>query len=153
MNETMDKKLRQDMLKQIMNHVRGNKDTQLNNKFDDLLTEMGPRRCKSMIEFGNELEDDPRRTKSQPVSPRSDRDFDNEHLPTIDNVYAESKPADPLGNMGKTFSDFDSQVLPRDFDKIVSRKGGDFVQFEENQDNYKRSRLKKARGRKNQYYT
>lgn len=133
MNESMDKKLRQDMLKQIMNHVKGNKDLNLNNRLDDLLTDMGPRRTKSMIEFGNELEDDPRRTRSEPVSPRHAGDeFDRDTpLPTIDNVYAESKPADPLGNIGKTYSDFDSQVLPNDFDKVLARKGGDFVTFDQ----------------------
>ena len=133
MNESMDKKLRQDMLKQIMNHVKGNKDLNLNNRLDDLLTDMGPRRTKSMIEFGNELEDDPRRTRSEPVSPRHTGDeFDRDTpLPTIDNVYAESKPADPLGNIGKTYSDFDSQVLPNDFDKVLARKGGDFVTFDQ----------------------
>ena len=132
MNESMDKKLRQDMLKQIMNHVKGNKDLNLNNRLDDLLTDMGPRRTKSMIEFGNELEDDPRRTRSEPVSPRHAGDeFDRDTpLPTIDNVYAESKPADPLGRLGKTYSDFDSQVLPNDFDKFLARKGGDFVTFD-----------------------
>jgi hypothetical protein len=132
MNESMDKKLRQDMLKQIMNHVKGNKDLNLNNRLDDLLTDMGPRRTKSMIEFGNELEDDPRRTRSEPISPRHAGDeFDRDTpLPTIDNVYAESKPADPLGNLGKTYSDFDSQVLPNDFDKVLARKGGDFVTFD-----------------------
>jgi hypothetical protein len=97
------------MLKQIMNHVRGNKDLNLNNRLDDLLDDMGPRRTKSMIEFGNELEEDPRRTKSEPASPRLNDEFDrNTHLPTLDNVYAESKPADPLGKLGKTYSDFDS---------------------------------------------
>jgi uncharacterized protein YneF (UPF0154 family) len=133
MNESMDKKLRQDMLKQIMNHVKGNKDLNLNNRLDDLLTDMGPRRTKSMIEFGNELEDDPRRTRSEPVSPRHAGDeFDRDTpLPTIDNVYAESKPADPLGKLGKTYSDFDSQVLPNDFDKVLARKGGDFVTFDQ----------------------
>ena len=131
MNESMDKKLRQDMLKQIMNHVRGNKDLNLNNRLDDLLDDMGPRRTKSMIEFGNELDDDPRRTKSEPASPRLNDEFDrNTPLPTLDNVYAESKPADPLGKLGKTYSDFDSQVLPHDFDKFLARKGGDFVSFE-----------------------
>lgn len=132
MNESMDKKLRQDMLKQIMNHVKGNKDLNLNNRLDDLLTDMGPRRTKSMIEFGNELEDDPRGTRSEPVSPRHAADeFDRDTpLPTIDNVYAESKPADPLGKFGKTYSDFDSQVLPNDFDKVLARKGGDFVTFD-----------------------
>ena len=133
MNESMDKKLRQDMLKQIMNHVKGNKDLNLNNRLDDLLTDMGPRRTKSMIEFGNELEEDPRRTRSEPVSPRHAGDeFDRDTpLPTIDNVYAESKPADPLGKLGKTYSDFDSQVLPNDFDKVLARKGGDFVTFDQ----------------------
>ena len=132
MNESMDKKLRQDILKQIMNHVKGNKDLNLNNRLDDLLTDMGPRRTKSMIEFGNELEDDPRRTRSEPNSPRkNDNDFDRDTpLPTIDNVYAESKPRDPVGNIGKTYSDFDSQVIPNDFDKILARKGGDFVTFD-----------------------
>ena len=95
-----------------MNHVRGNKDLSLNNRFDELLTEMGPRRCNSMIELGNDLEDDPRLTKSCPASPRANRDdnfFDKDaHLPTVDNVYAESRPADPLGKLGKTYSDFDS---------------------------------------------
>jgi uncharacterized protein YneF (UPF0154 family) len=133
MNESMDKKLRQDMLKQIMNHVKGNKDLNLNNRLDDLLTDMGPRRTKSMIEFGNELEDDPRGTRSEPASPRHAGDeFDRDTpLPTIDNVYAESKPADPLGKLGKTYSDFDSQVLPNDFDKVLARKGGDFVTFDQ----------------------
>lgn len=75
-------------------------------------------------------------------------------MPTIDNVYAESKPADPLGKFGKSYSDFDSQVGPSDLDKILARKGGDFVTFESATDNvYKRTRKNKARGRKNQYYT
>lgn len=110
MNESMDKKLRQDMLKQIMNHVKAHKDLNLNNRFDELLTENGPRRTKSMVEFGNDLEDDPRATKSEPHSPRGDHDeFDrNTPLPTIDNVYAESKPADPLGKLGKTYSEYET---------------------------------------------
>ena len=124
------------MLKQIMNHVKAHKDLNLNNRFDELLTENGPRRTKSMIEFGNDLEDDPRATKSEPHSPRGDHDeFDrNTPLPTIDNVYAESKPADPLGKLGKTYSEYESQVNPDDFDKVLSRKGGDFVQFDSQND-------------------
>ena len=115
-----------------MNHVRSNKDLNLNNRLDDLLSGMGPRRTKSMIEFGNDLEDDPRRTRSEPASPRNkDNEFDRDTpLPTIDNVYAESKPADPLGRLGKTYSDFDSQVIPNDFAKAMARKGGDFVTFD-----------------------
>jgi hypothetical protein len=142
-----------------MNHVRGNKDLNLNNRLDDLLNEHGPRRCKSMTEFGNLLEDDPRLTRSCPHSPRDQNDdffFDKDApLPTLDNVYAESMPADPIGKLGKTYSDFDSQVFPKDFDKILSRKGGDFANFEDQtmDSNSKRTRKSKARGRKNQYYT
>jgi hypothetical protein len=80
-----------------------------------------------MIEFGNDLEEDPRKTKTAPSSPRKDDTLFEGALPTIDNVYAESKPADPLGKLGKTYSDFDSQVIPSQFDKILSRKGGDYV--------------------------
>lgn len=36
---------------------------------------MGPRRCRSMVDLGNELEDDPRKTKSWPNSPKGDDDF------------------------------------------------------------------------------
>ena len=157
MNESMDKKLRQDMLKQIMNHVKAHKDLNLNNRFDELLTENGPRRTKSMIEFGNDLEDDPRMTKSEPHSPRGERDeFDrNTPLPTLDNVYAESKPADPLGKLGKTYSEYETQVNPDDFDKVLSRKGGDFVQFDNDNSSTtsKKKGKNKKRGRKNQYYT
>jgi hypothetical protein len=126
------------MLKQIMNHVRGNKDLRLNNRFDELLNDLGPRRCQSMIDLGGDLEDDPRLTKSAPCSPRGERDveFDRDAmLPTLDNVYAESRPADPLGKLGKTYSDFDTQVATKDFDKILSRKGGDYVQFDSNGNN------------------
>ena len=145
------------MLKQIMNHVRGNKDINLNNRFDELLSDLGPRRCKSMIDFGNDLEDDPRLTRSEPNSPRHDNDdflFDREGLPTIDNVYAESKPPDPIANLGKIFTDFDSQVQHKDFDKFLSRKGGDFGQFEKDDNQqWQRAKKNKPRGRKNQYYT
>ena len=144
------------MLKQIMNHVKAHKDLNLNNRFDELLTDMGPRRTKSMIEFGNELEDDPRHTRSEPSSPKHDGDeFDrNTPLPTIDNVYAESKPADPLGKLGKTYSEFDQQVMPDDFDRFLSRKGGDFVQFDQGTElDSNRKAKNRKRGRKNQYYT
>jgi hypothetical protein len=45
-------------------------------------------------------------------------------------------------------------VNPDDFDKVLSRKGGDFVQFDTNNDPVGKKKGKnKKRGRKNQYYT
>jgi len=55
-----------------MKNVKGNRDHFLNNKLDELITKFGPRRCQSMTGLGNELEDDPRRTKSEPSSPGKD---------------------------------------------------------------------------------
>lgn len=46
-------------------------------------------------------------------------------------MYAESRPADPLGKLGKSFADFDTQVAARDFDKVILRKGGDLLRFED----------------------
>ena len=97
------------MLKKIMNQIKGNKDLFLNNKLDELISQFGPRRCKSMTGFENDMEDDPRRTKSEPMSPRGEEDFTfDKNALMNDNVYAESKPANPLGKIGKNFQDADS---------------------------------------------
>lgn len=61
-DDNFDKKLREEMLKKIMNQIKGNKDLFLNNKLDELLSQFGPRRCKSMIGLDNDKEEDPRRT-------------------------------------------------------------------------------------------
>lgn len=70
-----------------------------------------------------------------------------------DNVYADSKPANPLGKIGKTYQDADSQVLRADFDKILARKGGEFVNFDATESSRRRDKKNRKRGRKNQYYT
>ncbi len=38
-------------------------------------------------------------------------------------------------------------------DKILARKGGDFVNFEGSETNRRKDKKNKRRGRKNQYYT
>lgn len=38
-------------------------------------------------------------------------------------------------------------------DKILARKGGDFVHFEGSETNRRKDKKNKRRGRKNQYYT
>ncbi len=67
-----DKKMREDMLKNIMGKVRNNQDMFLNNDLDDILKRFGERKCESMREFDNDKEEDPRKTKSVPASPKSD---------------------------------------------------------------------------------
>lgn len=96
-------------------------------KADDLVHAFGRRRCRSMNANDNEQEEDPREVKSEPPYPKKDWDSDDEAPMMTDNVYAESQPPNPLGNTGKTYVDADSQVIPEDFGRIISRKGGDFL--------------------------
>lgn len=110
--ESADKQRRRDMLKKIMQQVKGNQDLLNNenvNKLDELISKMRPRRCNSMINFkGEDQETDPREIKSEP--PNSKPEWEQEEpaeAEKIDNVYADSKPSDPLGKMGKTFTDFE----------------------------------------------
>ena len=67
------------MLKSIMAQVKGNKDLFLNNKLDELLEQFGNRKCKSMIAFENEKEEDPRYIKTHPMSPRGNNEYDEPH--------------------------------------------------------------------------
>ena len=69
--EKNDKQLRRDMLKKIMQQVKGNQElfneNNLNvHKADDLIHTFGRRRCRSMNGFDNNLDDDPREIKSEP---------------------------------------------------------------------------------------
>ena len=80
----------------------------------------------------NEHEEDPRKFKSEPASPGGQAAaFDKNIFRNPDNVYADSKPPNPLGKIGKTYSDFNAQI-DSDYDEIMARKGGDIVNFEGN---------------------
>lgn len=84
---------------------------------DELLSDFGGRKCKSMIAFDNEKEEDERKVKSFPLTPKSRKEYDGSFSfgpndrynkvveEPLDNVYAESKPADPIANAGKSYSD------------------------------------------------
>ena len=48
----------------------------MNNKLDELLNDFGGRKCKSMIAFDNEKEEDDRKIKSFPLSPKSKKEYD-----------------------------------------------------------------------------
>jgi len=63
-----------------------------------------------MEAIGNLREDDPRMVKSEPPSPKHEWDEPDSNLLKInmDNVYADSKPSDPLAKIGKTFNDAES---------------------------------------------
>ena len=156
MDSGFDKKMREDMLKNIMGKVKNNQDLFLNNNLDDLFSRFGARRCNSMGQFENDREEDPRRTKSLPASPKDDFKFDKDaylkdRYP--DNVGAEAQPPNPLSKVGKQFTDYGQQVEGSDIDKILARKGGDFVNFDGSETARKRDKKNRKRGRKNQYYT
>jgi hypothetical protein len=68
----------------------------LDNKLEELLSIFGRRQCKSCIEFstGQELEEDPRKVRSWPLSPRAEElyqgigaEFDIVDFQLEDNVY------------------------------------------------------------------
>ena len=69
-----------------------------------------------MIALESEKEEDPRKIKTHPLSPRSRKIYDepfqfnkDDYLrEQPDNVYAESKPPNPLGRVGKTYTDADT---------------------------------------------
>ena len=68
-----------------------------------------------------------------------------------DNVYTESKPSDPLGKLGKTYSDADTQIMPDEFAKALNKRGVDFIYSESGMDTArgKRKDKNRKRGRKN----
>lgn len=51
-------------------------------------------------------------------------------MAALDNVYADSKPSDPLGKVGKTFTDATSQVHPDELGRVITRKGVEFMYAE-----------------------
>lgn len=134
-NLMAERKLREDMLKSIMNQIKGNRDLFLNNKLDELLEQFGDRKCKSMIDFGSDKEEDDRNIRSFPLTPKTKKQYEGpftfDYLPREDNVYAESKPPNPLGKIGKEYSDADIQTLaPRG----VPKNGGNLPTLDDNDD-------------------
>lgn len=88
----------------------------LDNKLEELLNIFGRRQCKSCIELptGTEVEEDPRRVRSFPLSPKGEKlyqgmagDFDLIDFQLQDNVYAEVQaPTNMFESVARDFSDF-----------------------------------------------
>ena len=163
-DDEANKKSRKKALKAIMAQVKGNRDLFLNNKLDELLQEFGGRKCKSMMALDNEKEEDSRRIKSYPLSPKSKKEYDGsatfdkdnayDKLGLLDNVYAESKPPNPGGKVGKSFVDADTQLNRTDLKDALVRKDLDLIHLEHDDGmNSRRSKKTRRRGRKNKYYT
>jgi len=153
--EKADKHNRREMLKKIMQQCKGNQDliNDANGKPNDLTPRDVRRRCNSMTNMIQELETDPREIKSEPPKPKPGWD-DGEESDVPDNVYAESKPFDPLAGIGKVYVNVTTQVFPEEFGKTVSRQGVDYMTMDSPEPGgYKRRDKNKKRGRKNQYYT
>ena len=98
-------------------------------------------------------EKDPRRVRSQPISPSNQEFKFDKDAYTRDNVYAEAKLPDPLASIGKVFVDADTQIRPKEHEKLLKRKGGDFVNFDTDANRMRKDRKQRKRGRKNKYYS
>ena len=98
----------------------------LNNQLEDCINEEdNMKRRNSFPAKGNEREDTPECLRSYPLSPRTRKELkdplinpralgygdDEDFWEPEDNVYAESKPPDPLGKLGKTYKNGDTQTL------------------------------------------
>lgn len=91
------------LMDDLLKHVKHNRALFLNNKLDELLTQFGDRKCKSMLDLGTgwNLEDDPRMVITWPVSPMLREDYaemgeivftkDDAYGAQGNNVYADVK--------------------------------------------------------------
>ena len=123
-DEDAEKKHVKDALKRLTEMMKRKKE--LNNQLEDCINEEDNiKRRNSLPARGNEKEDTPERPRSYPLSPRTRNELENPLINPLalgyvddedfwepeDNVYAESKPPDPLGKLGKTYKDGDTQTL------------------------------------------
>ena len=158
-DDMMDKEERAKMIKGLLSKVKKNQGTFLNNKLDELLHQFGDRKCKSMIELptGWPKEEDPRKIRTVPLTPKGQALYDGEYKFTKedayclhdDNVYAEAKEAKRYAETG-----MGADQGQREFIEAVQRKTGDvFTKYDEGQEQKKKKGRGKTRGRKNPYIT
>jgi hypothetical protein len=158
-DDMMDKEERAKMIKGLLSKVKKNQGTFLNNKLDELLHQFGDRRCKSMIELptGWPKEEDPRKIRTVPLTPKGRALYDGEYKFTKDdaynlhddNVYAEPKEAKRFAETG-----MGADQGQREFIEALQRKTGDvFTKFDDGRDQKQKRGRGKTRGRKNPYIT
>lgn len=121
--EDAEKKLRKDALKRLIEMMKRNKG--INNQLEDCIDDDKRPRRNSLPAKGNPREETPERPRSYPLSPRARRELENPLINPLalgyddyddfwepeDNVYADSRPPDPLQKIGKNYKDGDTQTL------------------------------------------
>jgi len=125
-SEKIEQKMRQEALKKIIEMMKGNKGIGMNNNIEDCIDDDDRfKRRNSLPAYGNPIEELSDRPRSYPLSPRARReiedplinplalgfDRDDDFWVPQDNVYAESKPPNPLGKIGKSYKDGDTQTF------------------------------------------
>lgn len=112
-------RMRANALKRLIDMMRGNKMDDFSHDGDGL------KRTRSLPPDPNDQEELSERPRSYPLSPRSKKDLENPLINPMalgynanddfwepkDNVYAESKPPDPLAKIGKKYKDGDTQTF------------------------------------------
>ena len=95
----------------------------LDNKLEEMLNVFGRRLTKSCIDFntGTEKEEDPRRVRSWPLSPRGEEyysklpnDFDLVDFQLEDNVYADIENVTEMFKSMVEVSEIGTQIVPKD---------------------------------------
>jgi hypothetical protein len=122
--ESAEKELRKDALRRLIEMMKRNKG--MNNQLEELMDEDRQKRRNSLPAHENSRCSTPERAYSYPVSPRTRKDLENPLINPLtfnfdndsesfyeppDNVYAESKPPDPIAKIGKKYSDGDTQTI------------------------------------------
>lgn len=161
-NENMEKKLRADALKRLIDMMKGNKGFELNNRIEDCNEDDDRfKRRNSLPAYGNSIEELSERPRSYPLSPRTRKEMENPLINPLalgfdrddefwvpqDNVYAESKPPDPLARIGKTFADGDTQtfVVGGDHDIPFRDEDSDEERFQ------RQGKVARGRGRRGRF--
>ena len=143
----------------LLKQVKHNKQLFLNNKLDELLTQFGDRKCKSMMDLGTgwQLEDDPRLVITWPISPMMRDDYAEMDLKFTkedaygaqgNNVYADAKSK----YMGMDFGTQDDAGFLEFQDALNRKHGGLMSQMEGDLEERRVKRNNRRRGRKNKYY-
>lgn len=161
--EKHEKKMRAEALKKLIEMMKGNRGFEMNNNLEDCMDDNDDfKRRNSLPAFENERDELSERPRSYPLSPRARReiedplinplalgfDRDDEFWVPQDNVYAESKPPNPLGKIGKNYKDGDTQTFMVGGDHDIPFRDDD---SDEERQNRVRGKYGRGRGRRGRF--
>lgn len=136
----------------------GSSNTFKTNKWEDLLQMFGSRRCKSMIDLstGWDKEQDPRHTKTWPISPGLEAQMEMAGLKKFgpDDAYAlqDNCYAEGVHKLKGKDKNIQGDAARMEFQSALNRKHGDLMAREDETDELHTRKGARRRGRKNKYH-